>query len=135
VPKTRQFQYRRFNASRPNVIRRCRDCCIRATLLGHSTRLLARHACRSTGELVGIEDDGVLELLVEVVAFDAEAVVVLAKVVQLLAVIGAINGLHDARRVAVERLTGRAGECGLSGDGTVGTIENSGGVGDTKRRR
>ena len=48
VRKVRQFQYSRFNASNPGVIRRCRDCCIRATLFKHSTKLLARHACRRT---------------------------------------------------------------------------------------
>jgi hypothetical protein len=87
------------------------------------------------GELIGIEDDSLLALLVEVIAFSVEAVVVLGKVVKLLAVIGAVNSLHDPWRVAVERLPGGAGECGLAGDGTVGTIENSGGVGDAKRRR
>ena len=34
--------------SNPCVIFRCRACCIRATLLTHSTRLLARQTPRST---------------------------------------------------------------------------------------
>jgi hypothetical protein len=48
------------------------------------------------GELVGIEDAGVLELLLEVAALGAESVVVLGKLVQLLAVVGAVHGLDDA---------------------------------------
>ena len=46
--KQRRFQYSRFKSSKPCVILRCRACCIRATLLTHSTRLLARHTPRNT---------------------------------------------------------------------------------------
>jgi hypothetical protein len=65
----------------------------------------------------------------------AEALVVLGKLVELLAVVGPVHGLHDPCRIAVEGLTGSAGELGLSCDGPVRPIEDSGGVGDAKRRR
>jgi hypothetical protein len=85
---------------------------------------------REAGELVRIEDDGMLELLVEMIAFGAEPVVILRKVVQLLTVVGAIHGLHNAWRVPVKRLPAGARECGLSGNGTVGSVEDGGSVGD-----
>ena len=40
---------RRFRSSKPCVILRCRACCIRAALLTHSTRLLARHIRAALG--------------------------------------------------------------------------------------
>src|SRR3954463_9546245 len=48
APAVGEFLGRRFRSSNPCVIFRCRACCIRATLLTHSTRRLARHAPRST---------------------------------------------------------------------------------------
>jgi hypothetical protein len=87
------------------------------------------------GEAVGIEDDGPVELSAQLVAFGAEAIGVPGEVVELLAMDGAIDGLKDARGVAVEGLTGGATEGGLVGDGAVGSGEDSGGVGDTQRRR
>lgn len=88
-----------------------------------------------TGEWVGIENDGMLELVLEVVALGAESVVVLAKAVQLLAVERAVHGRDDPWRIAVECLPGDAGASGLPGDSTVGSIEDGGGVGDAKRWR
>lgn len=85
---------------------------------------------REAGELVSIEDDGMLELLVEMIAFGAEPVVILRKALQLLTVVGAIHGLHDAWRVPVKCLPAGAGECGLSGNGPVGTVEDGSSVGD-----
>lgn len=85
--------------------------------------------------MVGIEDDGLPELSVEAVALGAEAVVVLGEVVKLSAVVGAVNRLNDAGGVAVERLTRSSREGGLTRDGAVGAVEDSGGVGDAKWRR
>jgi hypothetical protein len=47
------------------------------------------------GEVVRIEGDGLPELLAEAVALGAEAVVVLGQLLQLLSVLGAVQGLHD----------------------------------------
>src|SRR5262249_15169420 len=40
------FQYRRLRSSKLWLILRCRACCMRTTLLMHSTRLLARQVVR-----------------------------------------------------------------------------------------
>ena len=46
------------------------------------------------------------------------------------------NGsMHDLESVTVERLTRSAREGSLSGDSAVGAVEDSGSVGDAKRRR
>ena len=95
---------------------------------------LARTVDGEAGELVGIKDDGLLEWSVELLALDAEAVVLLRKFMKLLAVVGTFHGLNDPWRIAVEGLTGGCGSCGLSSDGTVRPVEDSGGVGDAKRR-
>jgi hypothetical protein len=87
------------------------------------------------GQAVGIEDDGAVELSVEVVALGTEVIVVLREGVELLAVVGAIDGLNHAGCVAVEGLTGGAAEDSLSGDSPVGAVEDSGGVGDAQGRR
>jgi hypothetical protein len=86
-------------------------------------------------ELVNIENDSLLELLVKVVALGAEAVVVLGQLLKLLAVLGAIDGLHDLEGVPVERLARGAREGSLSSDSAVAAVEDSGSVGDAKRRR
>ena len=80
--------------------------------------------------MVIIQGQGLLELVTQAVALGAEAVVSLAKFLTALVVVGAVDGLKDLRSVAVEGLTRGAGEGGLSGDGAVGAIEDSGGVGD-----
>jgi hypothetical protein len=85
--------------------------------------------------VVGIEDDGLLEWAVEEVPLRAKAVMVLLKVLKALVVVGAVHGLHDPGRVAVEGLTRSAREGGLSGDSPVGAVEDGGGVGDAQRRR
>lgn len=85
--------------------------------------------------MVGIQDDGLLELLTQEVALGAETVVVLAKFLKAVVVVGAINGLNDLGSVAVEGLTRAAGEGGLSGDGAVGAVEDRGGVGEAKLGR
>ena len=87
------------------------------------------------GEVVGIEDDGLLELSLESIPLGVEAVVVVLKVVKPLAGVRTVNGLKHFGSVAVEGLAGGAAAGGLSGDGAVGAIEDSSGVGDAKRRR
>src|SRR5262252_823010 len=46
--KTRQFQYKRLRSRSPWLTYRWRPCCIRTTLLTHSTALLARTAYRKS---------------------------------------------------------------------------------------
>jgi hypothetical protein len=87
------------------------------------------------GEVIGIEDDGLLELAAQAVALRTEAVVVLGKGLQVVAVVGAVHGLKDAGSVAVEGLPRSAGEGGLSGDGAVGTVADGSGVGDAELGR
>jgi hypothetical protein len=86
-------------------------------------------------QVVGIENDGLLELSVEAVALDAEAVVVVEKLLKLSAELGSFNGLKDGGGIAVKCLTRGARAGSLAGDGTVRAIEDGGGVGDAKRRR
>jgi hypothetical protein len=88
-----------------------------------------------TSQALGIEEGGLLELSVEMVAFGAETVVVLGKILKLLTKGGASNGLKDAWSIAVESLARSAGEVRLSGDGSVRTSKDSGGVGDAQGRR
>jgi len=56
------------------------------------------------GEAVGIEDDGLLELPVEAVAFGVEAVVVVVKFLKALTHVGTVNGLEHFGSVSVESL-------------------------------
>ena len=91
-----------------------------------------------TGELgqgVGINEHGLLELAAERHAFGVEAVDLVLEMLEAPLGVGAIDGLEDFGGVAVECLAGDARAFGVLGDGTVGSIEDSSGVGDAKRRR
>ncbi len=88
-----------------------------------------------TGEVVGIEDHGLLELSLDEFSVSAEAVVIVLQALKPLAFVRAFNGLKDFGSVAVEGLAGSVGEGGLSGDGPVGAVQNSGGVGDAELGR
>lgn len=87
------------------------------------------------GEGVRIEHGHLLALTAQKIALGAERVVSGVEFLQLLLVVGAIDGLKDVRSVAVKGLPRSTGAGGLSGDGTVGPVEDSGGGGDAKVRR
>jgi hypothetical protein len=85
--------------------------------------------------VVGIEDYSLLELSLEEFPVGAEAVVIVLQALKPLAVVGAVNGLKDLGSVAIEGLARSVGEGGLSGDGSVGSVQDSGGVGDAELGR
>jgi hypothetical protein len=62
-------------------------------------------------------------------------VVVVSQVLKLLADIGPLNGVKHVGGIAVESLAGSVGESGLSRHRAVGSVEDSGGVGDAKLGR
>jgi hypothetical protein len=88
-----------------------------------------------TGEVVGIEDQGLLELALELIACSPELVDVVLEGLEALLGVGAGEGLEDCGRVPVQGLTGEADPLRLSGDRPIGAVENSGGVGDTQLGR
>jgi hypothetical protein len=84
---------------------------------------------------VGIDEHGLLELAVECSAGSAEALNLVVQFLELALGSGAVDGLEDVGGVPVERLPTDSGALGLSGDRTVGPVEDGSGVGDAKLRR
>jgi hypothetical protein len=87
------------------------------------------------GQSVGIDEHGLLELAVACSAGSAEALDLVLEFLELALGSGALDGVEDVGGVAVERLPTDARAFGLSGDSTVGSVEDGSGVGDAKLRR
>jgi hypothetical protein len=87
------------------------------------------------GQGVGIDEHGLLELAAERRAFGTEAVDLVLEILEAPLSVGALYGLEDFGGVAVECLAGDARALGVLGDGAVGPIEDSGGIGDAESGR
>jgi hypothetical protein len=87
------------------------------------------------GQGVSIDEHSLLELAAERLTFGAEAVDLVLEILETPIGVGAIDGLENFGGVAVECLAGDARAFGVLGDGAVGSIEDSGGIGDAESGR
>ena len=122
-----------------------------ASQLGDAGRLLAEYGLeqaagdgqadafglgggREAGQAVTAEDDGLLELTPQVIAFGIKAVAFVLEGVAAVLGRAARDGLEDAGRVAVQGLPGSPGQSGLSGNRPVGSLKDGRGIGNAELR-